>query len=173
LNFLIPIKSRQQQNKLKEKKVEKKIPVESKPLENKEDKKTLENALTEVKEDNKVESKALTEKSVDQSVQKTTMINSDCKNFAMEDDFLKLRKKMVTKYVDDEMILIAKRVFKVKCFTVEQVKNLSVLFLKDSGKYAFFDMVYPFVADSHNFHVLQNQLTDSYYIDRFKVMLRH
>jgi Domain of unknown function (DUF4476) len=101
------------------------------------------------------------------------MINSDCKNFAMEDDFLKLRKKMVTKDVDDEMILIAKKVFKVKCFTVEQVKNLSVLFLKDSGKYAFFDMAYPFVADSHNYYILKNQLTETYYINRFQVMIRH
>jgi len=154
-------------------------PAEIKAVENKveekkpEEKKPAENTVIEVKEIVKVESKAPTDKAVEQTVQKAPMINSDCKNFAMEDDFLKLRKKMVTKDIDDEMILIAKKVFKAKCFTVEQVKNLSVLFLKDSGKYAFFDMAYPFVADSHNFHILQNQLTETYYINRFQVMIRH
>ncbi|MEO7768563.1 MAG: DUF4476 domain-containing protein, partial [Ferruginibacter sp.] len=104
---------------------------------------------------------------------KAQMINSDCKNFATEDDFLKLRKKMVTHNTDDDMITSAKKAFKSKCFTVEQVKNLSVLFLKDAGKYAFFDMAYPFVSDSQNFVTLQNQLSETYYINRFQVMIRH
>ena len=46
-------------------------------------------------------------------------------------------------------------------------------FLKDIGKYNFFDMAYPFVSDSHNFGNLQGQLSDSYYISRFQVMIRH
>lgn len=147
-----------------EKKIVEKSTVESNPV---------EKAVTEVKEIKKEESKESVEKPVEQTFQRSPMINSDCKNFAMEDDFLKLRKKMIAKDLDDEMIVIAKKVFKVKCFTVEQVKNLSAIFLKDSGKYAFFDMAYPFVADSHNFHILKSQLTESYYIDRFQAMLRH
>ena len=105
--------------------------------------------------------------------QNAAMINSDCKANANNDDFLKLRKKMVAEDNDDDMVMIAKKVFKIKCFTVEQVKNLSVLFLKDSGKYSFFDMAYAFVSDSHNFSMLQNQLTETYYISRFQVMVRH
>jgi hypothetical protein len=73
----------------------------------------------------------------------------------------------------DEMISRAKKIFKTKCFTTEQVKNLSVLFLKDEGKYNFFDTAYPFASDSQNYVSLQSQLTDTYYIDRFKVMIRH
>ncbi|MCW3091872.1 MAG: hypothetical protein JWP81_2941 [Ferruginibacter sp.] len=113
------------------------------------------------------------ETSAEPAAQKATMINSDCKNFASEEDFLKLRKKMVANNTDDDMISLAKKMFKSKCFTVEQVKNLSVLFLKDAGKYAFFDMAYPFVSDSHNFSTLQNQLSEPYYISRFQVMIRH
>ncbi|MEO6721429.1 MAG: DUF4476 domain-containing protein [Ferruginibacter sp.] len=101
------------------------------------------------------------------------MINSDCKSSATEEDFMKLRKKMVGEDNDDDMIAQAKKTFKNKCFTVDQVKNLSVLFLKDVGKYNFFDMAYPFVSDSHNFINLQSQLSDSYYINRFQVMIRH
>lgn len=101
------------------------------------------------------------------------MINSDCKSYATEEDFLKLRKKMAAEEVDDEMISIAKKYFKTKCFTTNQIKNLSVLFLKDIGKYNFFDLAYQYVSDSHNFSILENQLSDNYYKSRFKSMIRH
>ncbi|MBP6025088.1 MAG: DUF4476 domain-containing protein [Ferruginibacter sp.] len=124
----------------------------------------------------------ITEKKVDtvkapepvkENIVKPLMINSDCKNFATEDDFLKLRKKMAAENNDDGMITIAKKTFKSKCFTTEQVKNLSVLFLKDEGKYKIFDAAYPFVSDSYNFGSLETQLTDTYFVNRFKVMIRH
>jgi hypothetical protein len=99
--------------------------------------------------------------------------NSDCKNFASDDDFLKLRKKMAAAGNDEEMLTMAKKAFKSKCFTTEQVKNLAVLFLKDEGKYKFFDLAYPFVSDSYNFGTLEGQLTDNYFISRFKAMIHH
>jgi len=101
------------------------------------------------------------------------MINSDCKAYATEEDFLKLRKKMVAEDTDDGMITAAQKFLKSKCYSVEQVKNLAVLFLKDQGKYRFFDLAYAFVSDSHNFHTLESQLTDAYFITRFKAMVRH
>lgn len=106
-------------------------------------------------------------------VSKPVIANSDCKNFATEDDFLKLRKKMAAENSDDEMLGAAKKVLKTKCFTTDQIKNLSVLFLTDEGKYKFFDLSYPFVSDSYNFSSLQVQLKEGYYIERFKVMIRH
>ena len=104
---------------------------------------------------------------------KPVMINSDCINFASEEDFLKLRKKMVSAEKEENMLATARKFFKTKCFTTEQVKNLCVLFLKDSGKYNFFDIAYPFVSDSQNYGTLENQLVDAYYINRFRVMIRH
>ncbi len=104
---------------------------------------------------------------------KSPMVNSDCISFAGDEDFLKLRKKMAAADNSDKMIAIAKKTFKVKCFSTEQIKNLSVLFLKDADKYSFFDAAYPFVSDSHNYQMLQTQLTDAYYTERFKVMIRH
>ena len=106
-------------------------------------------------------------------ISKLPMINSDCKNFATDEDFLKLRKKMAATDNADDMVRMAKKAFKVKCFTTEQIKNLSVLFLKDADKYNFFDAAYPFVSDSQNYDLLQNQLNEVYYINRFKVMIRH
>jgi len=99
------------------------------------------------------------------------MINSDCKSFATESDFLKLRKKMVAEKNDEDMIKIAKKVFKTKCFTTEQIKNLSALFLKDEGRYIFFDAAYPFAVDSDLYYTLEKELSDNYYITRFRAMI--
>ncbi len=106
-----------------------------------------------------------------EAVPKSTMINSDCKSFATEDDFLKIRKKMVAENSDEDMIKAARKIFKTKCFTTEQIKNLSVLFLKDESKYMFFDIAYPFVSDSDVYSTLEKQLSDAYYITRFRAMI--
>ncbi len=97
--------------------------------------------------------------------------NSNCKAIATDEDFLKLRKKMAAADNEDDMVTSAKKIFKTKCFSTEQVKNLSFLFLKDEGKYQFFDAVYPYVADQAAFETLQSQLKEDYYINRFKVMI--
>jgi len=101
------------------------------------------------------------------------MINSDCKANASDDDFLKLRKKMAAQKTDENMIVMAKKGFVSKCYTTEQISNLSSLFLKDEGRYNFFDAAYPHVSDTQNFGILMSKLSDEYYINRFKAMIRH
>ncbi len=103
----------------------------------------------------------------------TSAAAKKCADMADETDFFVLRKKMAALKTDDEMINEAKEYFKIKCFTTEQVKNLGSLFLKDEGKYRFFDLAYPFVADDNNFSSLQKELKEEYYINRFKAMLRN
>lgn len=100
-----------------------------------------------------------------------TMINSDCKQIANENDFFKLRKKMSAQKSDDEMIQVAKKQFKSKCFDTEQIKNLSLLFLNDQAKYHFFDASYPYTYNSNEFKSLESQLKDPYYINRFRSMV--
>jgi Domain of unknown function (DUF4476) len=102
---------------------------------------------------------------------KSSTVNSDCKAFADNDDFLKLRKKMASESSDDNMIKVAKKAFRYRCFSTEQIKNLSLLFLTNEGKYRFFDEAYAFASDSNQYFTLQAQLTDSYYINRFKAMI--
>lgn len=128
--------------------------------------------LVPVAEVNKAEQIPVSEKPKENTT-KPVMVNSDCKSLATQDDFLKLRKKMAAEGTDEEMVDIAKKVFRSKCFTTEQIKNLSVLFLKDDGKYKFFDAAYPFVSDSNNFSSLETQLSDVYFITRFKAMVNH
>lgn len=102
---------------------------------------------------------------------KATVANNGCKNFASDEDFLKLRKKMAGSDNNDAMISAAKKIFKSKCFTTDQIKNLGTLFLDDKARYEFFELAYSYVSDTENFNSLQSQLTDAYYLKRFKAMV--
>jgi hypothetical protein len=106
------------------------------------------------------------------ATQKVAAKSNNCKAVAVEDDFYKLRKRMAGANNDDAMITEAKKVFKTKCFSTVQVKNLSALFLTDESKYNFFDAAYPHISDPENFSFLQSELKDEYFINRFKAMIR-
>lgn len=99
-------------------------------------------------------------------------MKNNCPSAADENDFLRIRKKMAAETSDDNMITEARKIFKTKCFTTMQIKNLSLLFLNDKGKYEFFDSAYPYVSDVGNFASLESEIKDSYYVNRFKAMLR-
>ena len=139
------------------------------------DKKFLEIDLpnsSQPKTDSAVDKK-VAENSSEQVIKNALTVNSDCKNNALEEDFLKLRKKMASAKSDDEMVTSAKKTFKIKCFTTDQIKNLGVLFLNDAGRYNFFELAYPFVSDTNNYRQLEDQLTGAYYRSRFQSMIRH
>ncbi|MEI9935006.1 MAG: DUF4476 domain-containing protein [Ferruginibacter sp.] len=80
---------------------------------------------------------------------------------------------MAGEKAEDNMISDAKKIFKSKCFTTKQIQNLGVLFSTDAGKYNFFDAAYGFVLDSQNYHSLESNLSDPYYINRFEAMIHH
>ena len=96
---------------------------------------------------------------------------SQCQTVASDDDFFKLRRDMVARSNDDEMITQAKKYFKAKCYRTEQIKYLSNLFLSDEGKYQFFDAAFLHVSDQQRFASLQLELKDTYYINRFKALI--
>jgi uncharacterized protein DUF4476 len=90
---------------------------------------------------------------------------------AMHEDFLKLRRWMAEKTNDDGMLEEARKYFKEKCFTTEQIKNLSSMFLSNAGKYNFFELAHNNVTDKENFSSLQSELKDEYYVSRFKTLV--
>jgi len=90
---------------------------------------------------------------------------------AAHDDFLKLRRRMAEKTNDDAMLEEARKYFKEKCFTTEQIKNLSSMFLSNAGKYNFFELAHHNVTDKENFSTLQSELKDEYYVSRFKTLV--
>jgi hypothetical protein len=72
---------------------------------------------------------------------------------------------------DEAMIDEAKKVYRSKCFTVEQLRYLSTLFLTSAAKYQFFDASYNNVSDKQNFRTLQGEIKDEYYLKRFKALV--
>jgi len=102
----------------------------------------------------------------------SSKVNSDCKGFATNEDFLRLRKKMASENNQEDMIRTALKYFKSKCYSTEQIKDLSYLFLTEEGKYMFFDAAYAHTSDSDQYEMLESQLTDPYYQNRFKAMIR-
>jgi hypothetical protein len=128
-----------------------------------------------VKKEEVVEKKeAVTPPVISEPVQKketASLPNSNCKDFATEDDLIKLRRRMASQRKDEQLVDEAKKAFRTKCFTTAQLKNLSALFLTDEGRYRFFDAALPFVTDYSNFKSLGETINDDYYKRRFTALL--
>ena len=108
-------------------------------------------------------------KQEEKSVAETSKADN-CKKLASEKDFMKVRKNMASEETDEAMIAEARKVFKSRCFTVEQVRYLSTLFLTSAAKYQFFDASFNHVSDKQNFASLQSEIKDEYYLKRFKAL---
>lgn len=112
------------------------------------------------------------ENSPKENISPTAAVNqSNCKSIASDKDFLKLRKKMASKDNNDAMLDEARREFRSKCYSVEQVRNLSTLFLTSASKYQFFDIAYYYVSDKNNFASLGSEIKDEHYTKRFKALI--
>ncbi len=94
-----------------------------------------------------------------------------CSYIATTDDFIQLRKKMAATDTDNDMLVVAGAAFKTKCYSTTQIKNLSVLFLKDESKYQFFEAAYSAVTDKPEFKILKNELVEEFYINKFKELI--
>jgi hypothetical protein len=101
----------------------------------------------------------------------TTVIINSCAEVATDKDFLKLRKTMAAEETDEAMVKAAVKYFNKKCFSTEQIKNLSALFLTPAGKFDFFNAAYRFAADKEVFVSLQSELKDDYYAGRFRELV--
>ncbi|TDW98996.1 DUF4476 domain-containing protein [Dinghuibacter silviterrae] len=110
-------------------------------------------------------------KPADNKPQGLVLANSNCTRVAGDEDYTKLRKRMASESDVDRMIELARKSFKKACFTTDQVRNLSFLFLQEDGRYKFIEEAYPFVSDSWNFKSLQSLFSSAYFINRFKALV--
>lgn len=95
-----------------------------------------------------------------------------CNKLALEKDVTGLRRRMVGLKDEDDMVAVALKDFKQKCFTTEQVKNVSFVFVRDEGRYKLLDAAYPYVYDPDNFTALESLLSDPYFIHRFRALIK-
>jgi hypothetical protein len=99
-------------------------------------------------------------------------VRSNCARMATEKDMQALRRKMVNIPDEDDMVSAALKDVKLRCYTTEQVKALSVVFTRQEGKYKLIDAVYPYVYDPANYGELEPLLTDKYFIHRFRALVQ-
>lgn len=139
-----------------------------------EEKKGLFSGLTKSSKKESTEAAKPAENTIEvlPSEAKASNSNSDCKAFADNGDFLRLRKKMASENNKEAMIKVAGKFFRSRCFSTSQIKNLSYLFLTDEGKYMFFDAAYAHTSDSDQYATLASQLKDPYYRSRFEAMIK-
>jgi len=94
-----------------------------------------------------------------------------CREVASDKDFFKLRRNMVGRNSEQDMLEEARNAFRSRCFSAQHLKNLSSLFLNDSSKYLFFELAYAHVTDRENFPFLSAELKDAVYQDKFKSLI--
>lgn len=97
--------------------------------------------------------------------------NTACVNLAVEADYLKARKLMSQETSDDKMIKTAIKNFANKCYAVEQIKNLGLLFISDHSRLKFFTAAKPFIYDRLNYASLETQFKLSNIIEQFRQTL--
>lgn len=102
---------------------------------------------------------------------KQEVVVPTCSYIATTDDFIQLRKKMAATDTDNDMLVVAGAAFKTKCYSTTQIKNLSVLLLKDESKYQFFEAAYASVSDKPEFKILKNELVEEFFINKFKELI--
>lgn len=142
------------------------------PAETKKDDKFLSIELKNPNTGSNADTLAMNKPDTIAAPRKLVLVNTDCKKIADESDFIKLRAKMAGEKSNEEMISVAVKEFRKRCFTSEQVKNLSVLITGDDGKYRFYEIAYPFTYDTNNYPALESQLTDVYFVNKFKTLVR-
>jgi hypothetical protein len=108
---------------------------------------------------------------------KTNLTNKPDKSvknctFATNEDFLKTRAKMASVETEGDMLTIAAQACKDKCFSVEQVKNLSYLLIDEENKLRFFLYAQKTVYDAYNFSSLQKLLSKPDIIEQFRKALQ-
>lgn len=102
---------------------------------------------------------------------KASEYNTSCVQMATDNDFAKTRKLMSLETTDDLMIVSAKKSFSNKCYYVEQIKNLGLLFISEKSRLKFFTMAKPFIYDRLNYASLETQFSLSASIDQFRKTL--
>ena len=85
-----------------------------------------------------------------------------------DEEFRKLRLNMASAATDEDMIAVAVKTTSNKALEVKQIRNLSSLFLNESGKLSFFKAMKNNVKDTANFPALEAELNEPQNIAAFK-----
>jgi hypothetical protein len=94
--------------------------------------------------------------------------NRSCVHLATDEDYARIRRQMSYETTDDKMIASARRSFKNKCVTTDQIRNLGLLFLSEQNRYKFFASAKPFIYDVFNYPSLEIEFKVGNMIEQFR-----
>lgn len=97
---------------------------------------------------------------------------NDCKTFADESDVKNMIVALQAEVKVKERLKLATLFMKDKCYSVNQIKRLSGLFINSTGKFLFFKQVQQNVSDLNNFGQLVTELTEFKVVEEFKIFVK-
>ena len=106
-----------------------------------------------------------------QNTDSKEVFNSTCSSMVTDRDMAKIRKKMIAKSTDEEMIAVARKYIDTKCVYTAQIKELGGLLISDNGRFALYRILYPNVYDGSQFRTLEDQLLDKNYKAQFETLV--
>jgi len=115
--------------------------------------------------------------SIDTAQKKATTIDktkpaNNCNALASAYDFYQTRLDIAAATTEKAMFDAADRAFKLKCYTVEQVKNLAVLFIEEDKRLKFVKQVYTSISDIEKYSSLEKLFTQTETIEAFKNFIK-
>ena len=99
-------------------------------------------------------------------------IENICTVKATERDVADFSAKIQAALMLKQKLKLAATTLKEKCFTVNQVKRLGILFLNESGKFNFYKLSQTSIIDSNNFSLLEKELKDEKIKEEFKALIK-
>jgi hypothetical protein len=97
--------------------------------------------------------------------------SNNCIVVASEKDVANFSMKLQAAPILKSKLKIASVILNEKCYTVNQIKRLSVLMINDSGKINFFKLAQKNVSDARNFSSLENEIKDESLKQEFKALI--
>jgi hypothetical protein len=102
---------------------------------------------------------------------KTALTKADCKLYASAQETDRLRVKMIAGKTTADKLAAASKTFKLRCFSVNQIRALAEVYADDSARYQFYELAYLHVSDQYNFRGLSETLSDATVMARFKELV--
>lgn len=115
---------------------------------------------------------AAKEKKAEEKKDELKMVNSDCQKVLETEAFRKLLRTMNSRKTDEDMVDAFRKGTRNICVSTDQVRALTQLISSDESRYQLMDAAYARTYDSDNFARLADLLTENYYKNRFKAMLK-
>jgi hypothetical protein len=103
---------------------------------------------------------------------KASQYNRNCVTLATEVDYDRTRRQMSEEVTDDKMIQVAKYSLRERCFSVDQIQHLGLLFVSEQSRLKFFVAAKPNIYDLLNYPSLERQFTLTSVIEQFKKSVR-